>query len=254
MNNNLIIEREDGKLVFAPYSVDISAGQEWYPAPPLLGQSTIARGCQADPVCWQATVATCEGLIDAFDALDPERIVEETVSTLTAEGMMRAGDEARAAELSAWFAARQTNLSAELERFRYLPDEFGVCPNDLVVCNDQGCGTPEDCSTRLCSPDFQWCEATQSCLLPSEPCVTCEPELPFYCPVVPACVTGVEDCTAHCQAILGPGYVFCPAFGYCERPEWCVGNEPEPFPPVEPVDPDGGVFPGGDGGVFAASL
>ena len=118
-NNNLVIERvEDRKLVWAPYSVDISAGQSWYRDTPLLGTSIVARGCQSDPACWAATYAVCEELLIKFDELNPEQLVDETVSTLTAHAMMRPDDLERAAELREWFVARQLSLPGVLENFR----------------------------------------------------------------------------------------------------------------------------------------
>lgn len=251
-NNNLIIERDgDGKLVFAPYSVDISAGQEWQPHPPLLGSSTLARGCQADPECWAGTVAACEKEIAAFAALEPERIVDETTETLKAEGMMRRGDEARALEIRQWYVQRQTELSAELERFRYLPDAFGSCPNDLAMCNDGGCGTLEECEMRRCTLGTTWCEAMQQCIDEQwQACVECGEEAPFYCPLDASCVSDIDACSRQCELINGPGWIFCPATGWCEMSMFC--GEPEPLPPLdgggeplpeEPAAGDGGAGP-----------
>jgi hypothetical protein len=137
-NNNLIIERDDGKLIWAPYSVDISAGQDWYTSVPLVGSNTLARGCQADPECWADTLTTCEGLIAKFDALDPENLVDEAVESLTDLEMMRDGDEQRAEALREWYVERQLQLTSELERYRYLPDEFGACPEGYEACVPQG--------------------------------------------------------------------------------------------------------------------
>jgi hypothetical protein len=68
-NNNLVMERADGKLVFAPYSIDISMGQDWFPATTLLGQSALPRGCQADPECWASMFTECTAIIDRFTEL-----------------------------------------------------------------------------------------------------------------------------------------------------------------------------------------
>jgi hypothetical protein len=250
LNNNLIIQRDgDGKLIFAPYSVDISAGQEWQPNPPLLGNSSLARGCQSDPDCWAGTVAACETLVAEFDALDPEKIVDETRDALTAHGMMRPGDEERAAAIREWFVERQTALRPELERYRYLPDPFGVCPNDLVACNDGGCGTPADCETRRCTPPSVWCEATQQCIQEEwQSCVECSGEVPFYCPVsAMSCVPDLEACSIECQEAMGPGYVYCPATSWCEMQIFCGSVEPLPESPDAggaplPDEPDGGAI------------
>ncbi len=154
MNNNLIIERDDGKLIWAPYSVDISAGQDWYVDVPLIGGSTLARGCQADPECWADTLATCEDLIARFDALDPELLVDETVNTVTDLGMMRDGDEQRAEALREWYVERQLQLTTELERYRHLPDEFGNCLDGYEPCVVQAHGGAEcsEYSPCICVP------------------------------------------------------------------------------------------------------
>jgi hypothetical protein len=154
-NNNLIIERDDGKLIWAPYSVDISAGQDWYLNVPLTGSSSLARRCQSDPACWADTIATCEQLIVKFDALDPELLVDDAVDTLSDLGMMRDGDEQRAEALRQWYLERQTQLADELERYRYLPDQLGNCPDGYELCATDG-GDPEQCgefSVCLCLPE-----------------------------------------------------------------------------------------------------
>jgi hypothetical protein len=228
-NNNLLIEREDHRLMWAPYSVDASAGQWSYPIVPLLGNTTLAAGCQVDPDCWSATVTSCDALIERFDALDPERFVDETVSTLTTLGMMRDGDEARAQELRAWLALRQSTLAAELERFRILPDLTGECPNELMVCGDGGCGSAQACSDRQCQPGMTFCEPWQRCVFEDSGCPTCEEDAtaPFYCPPVLACVAALESCTT--SACGGaPDTVYCPPVQSCTGSAECdmLGSVP----------------------------
>jgi hypothetical protein len=169
--NNLIVERDDGRLIWAPYSIDISAGQEWFRHVPLTGVGNpIAAGCQREPACWADTIAACEQLVMRFDALNPEQLVDETVELLTDLGMMRDGDDARAAELRQWFVTRQAALPDELENFRYQPDVDGNCPGGYGICNDGGCGTPAQCADRPCVREERWCESLASCIALYEDC------------------------------------------------------------------------------------
>jgi hypothetical protein len=227
-NNNLIIERDDGKLIWAPYSIDISAGQDWYTNVPLTGSSPMAIGCQADPACWADTIAACEELIPRFDALDPESLVDEAVATLTELGMMREGDEQRAEDLRAWYVERQTQLPEELERYRYLPDEFGNCPEGLQLCGDGGCGTEEQCIERSCPLGQRWCDSRQMCIGQYEACTNCPEDRPLYCYLSSTCVPTQEDCWATCEAT--PGFTYCAVFNSCVEVGTC------------PDDDDGGII------------
>jgi hypothetical protein len=139
LNNNLIIEREDGKLMWAPYSVDVSMGQSWHQNVRLPGHSAMAKGCQADAECWADTIAACDTLIDEFDALNPEQFLDETVEQLSALNMLRQGDLEDANALRAWLTNRQTSLPYELEHFRYLQDAEGNCAGGLNACSDGTC-------------------------------------------------------------------------------------------------------------------
>jgi hypothetical protein len=132
----------------------------------LLGSSALASGCQSDPQCWDETIAACEDLIERFDKLNPELIVDETVETLSDLDMMRSGDAERAQEIREWYVQRQLDLPAELERFRYIPDINGNCPEGLEPCDDGGCGTHEQCLVR-CPIGYSWCESKQACYSPS---------------------------------------------------------------------------------------
>ena len=210
MNNNLIIEREDGKLVWAPYSVDISAGQSWYQDTPLYGGSTISQRCQSDPTCWKDAVATCEGMIKKFDELNPELIVDDVHQTLTKLGMIRPYDDERAAWIRQWYVIRQHKLARELERYREPMGENG-CPLGQDRCGDGECGTPEQCETRRCPNWQEWCDSAGACLDQGMECPNCEGETPFYCSVNSSCVTDVAACSALC----GPGYEYCAAWRYC---------------------------------------
>jgi hypothetical protein len=218
-NNNLIMEREDGRLVWAPYSVDISAGQSWYPSVPLTGTSRVARGCQQDPVCWSETLSTCEALIEDFDALNPEALLETIADELMHAGMMRDGDVETAMELRHWYTQRQLELTADLERYRHLPDVYGVCPNALEVCMDGTCGSAEQCVERQCGMGQHWCPELNGCLPSNETCFSCDGEAAIFCPASNACEISVEVCSAQCAMQFGPDTVFCEPLHQC-IPSW----------------------------------
>ncbi len=215
-NNNLIIERDsDGRLIWAPYSIDISLGQEWYTNVPLTGINFISSGCQKDHECWSDTIAICEKLIVQFDKLNPENFVDELVATLSGLEMMRRGDEERAKELRNWLLDRQTVLTEELERYRYLPDGEGNCPNDLERCADGTCATLEDCEQRLCMPGQKMCESLGYCYDPNyEYCPNCENDMPFYCGISDSCVDSLSTCAQLCEEMID--------MSWCDRVNQCL--------------------------------
>lgn len=244
-NNNLIIERDDGKFMWAPYSVDISMGQSWYTNVPLTGGSSLASGCQLDPDCWADTIATCEDLIQRFDELQPETLADQTLQTLDELGMLRSGDTERAAELHEWLEWRRGALSDELEYYRYLPDEFGNCPNDLTLCPNNTCGTEEQCEQR-CGYDQVWCPSLQSCVFQWDGiCPVCPEATPRWCDLQghQQCVESTEACHALCEQTEGE--IYCEAYQQCLPALDCnFGGFPDGgFPPPPPLD--GGA---GDGG------
>jgi len=247
-NNHLVMERADGKFVFAPYSIDISMGQEWYPSTPLLGQSALPRGCQTDPECWADAVVECEALVEKFDALDPETLVDETRRLLEGLGMMRSGDADRAVELREWLVKRQSTLRDELARFRRLPDELGSCGDELVACADGGCGTALECETRRCSPELTWCETTSQCIGLLEECPACEGRVPLFCSANFQCVPDAPACSLECQIAFGAFSEYCPATRECTQ-EWNPFCPDEGDGGVRPPAGDGGIPP--DGGVVA---
>lgn len=248
-NNNLIIEREDGKLIWAPYSVDISMGQSWYVNVPLTGSSSIASGCQLDPECWADTIATCEDLIQRFDDLNPEEMLDQTIQELTDLGMMREGDEDRADEIRAWLVNRQEVLSTELEAYRYLPDADGICPNDLMLCLDNTCGTPEQCAQR-CESGMYWCDSKQSCVSEyGDFCPACPQDTPLWCNYVGhrQCVESTDACQALCED--DEGYAYCSLLDECALVEECTfGGDGDGDGGFQPPLDDAGSSDGGDGG------
>jgi hypothetical protein len=220
-NNNLIIEREDGRLVWAPYSIDISMGQDWYVNTPLPGSSRISSACQRDSECWADTIASCESLIDAFAGLEPEKLVDELRETLDDAGMLRDGDDERADLLREWTVTRVASLPDELERYRYLPGPDG-CPNSLEICNDGTCGTSEECANRLCGGNTTWCESVQACLYPGDVCPSCDEEgAPFFCSANSECVADVPACDLLCAELNGDGWFYCPEWRGCSGPDGC---------------------------------
>ncbi len=145
-NNFVLVERADGKFQHLPYSVDISFGQDWYRYVELVGRSSVARGCQADPQCWADTVATCDVLLDAFEAADPVGRLDTLYSELGAAGMLRNGDDRRYEDMRAYIEERLVDMPAELDAVREDP-YVGGCPTDQIMCGNY-CAYPWEC--HLC--------------------------------------------------------------------------------------------------------
>jgi hypothetical protein len=244
-NNTLLMQRDDGKFIWGPYSVDISAGQDRYTDVSLLGRTAIATGCQRDAECWADTISTCEDLIVAFDELNPEELVDETVTLLTDLEMMRYEDDKRAEDLREWFVERQEDLAEELELYRYLPDQYGNCPNDLVRCADGTCGTSEQCEDR-CYEDQVWCEAYGECVYSYDCPPECPDEVPHYCALAAECVTDEPSCRAICDD--APGYAWCDYYDSCQSEGDCPNDDDGGVPMSGGA---GGIGPGGAGGIGA---
>jgi hypothetical protein len=222
-NNVVVIERDsDHKLIWAPYSVDISTATEWGgDSPPLTSSNSVAMGCQRDPDCWADTIAACDDLIMAFDELNPEEVVDGLVTTLTDLDMMRYGDEARGERMRSWYAKRQTQLITELEQYRYLPDEDGNCADGMVRCGDGGCGTAEACEDRRCRVGATICESTNGCYYPEyEYCPECTEEAPYFCRLNDSCVADEQVCIDAC-AEQGEDYVWCELVQECMPSYYC---------------------------------
>ena len=158
----------------------------------------------------------------AFDELNPEEMVDDLVTTLTDLDMMRYGDEARGERMRTWYAMRQTQLSAELEQYRYLPDEQGNCADGMILCGDGGCGTPEACEGRRCHVGATFCESTNSCYYPEygDYCPECTEEAPYYCRLNESCVADQQACNDVC-AEQGEGYVWCEPVQECIPSFYC---------------------------------
>ncbi|HTV25498.1 MAG TPA: CotH kinase family protein [Polyangiaceae bacterium] len=149
-NNFVMMERADGKFQHLPYSVDISLGQEWYPRVELAGSSLMARGCQADPQCWDDLIATCDVMVDEFIAANPISMLDQTYALLSQQGMLRDGDDERYEALSSYLAQRIEELPLELEENREGPP-VATCEFPLVPCGDSCIYFEEECP--ICEPD-----------------------------------------------------------------------------------------------------
>lgn len=147
-NNVVLVERNDGKFQYLPYSVDISLGQDWFAAVPLAGQSLLARGCQSDAACWADTISTCESLITDLTELDPVALVDQLNETLSTAGMLRKGDDRRYASLREWLEARIASLPDELEANRVPPV---ICAPGEVDCGGY-CALPDLCAGSCIAP------------------------------------------------------------------------------------------------------
>jgi hypothetical protein len=214
-NNNVIVERPDGKLVWLPYSVDISTGADWSGDVPLYGSTTIPSRCQEDPTCWSDTIDACAAVVEKFEELDPAKIVDEVRNTLDELGMLRAGDLGRAADLKLWFVERRAELSEELEYYRTPPGPDG-CPEDLVLCPDNTCRTLEGCDAT-CGDGYRYCEAWNNCYNPMyEMCPICEEPTSVYCRYSNGCVESEEQCAEMCP----PEAPYCPPAKDCTPYCW----------------------------------
>lgn len=169
-NNVVIVERSDGLFQYLPYSVDISAGQEWYRDTPLYGINVISVGCQGDPACWEDTIAACEATIADFVALDPPALVDEVHAALAGQGMLRDGDEGRYEEIRAWYAERAQGALKELDNYREPP-----CQAPNTMCGDM-CVDVQECVLECkdgelqCGPTCAPAGQCFDCLAPFEPC------------------------------------------------------------------------------------
>lgn len=147
-NNVVIVERADGLFQYLPYSIDISLGQDWYQNTPLPGDNHLARGCQGDESCWADTIATCEGMIEEFEAMKPRDILKAVYDELDEHGMLRPGDDNRYETLDNWFVQRLEVLSDELEYYR----DPRACHYPQVDCGGW-CDYPEYCPQQCVPPD-----------------------------------------------------------------------------------------------------
>lgn len=119
-SNNVVIGiREDGKVVFFPYSTDISGNHPWYEHTPYQGYAHLTQACQFDPDCWEQALSTCETMTNEFEELDVvATIVEERCDALKEAGLDRPADAPVCEDLVEYYAARATELREELQALR----------------------------------------------------------------------------------------------------------------------------------------
>ncbi len=119
-NNTVFVLREDGKIQFLPYSIDINADHPWYPGTPYDGWGYLPQQCAADPECRAAALDTCDGMIDTFEALDvPTTVVDERCDALVSAGLSRANDEEVCEQIREYYTSRPESLRAEIEALRF---------------------------------------------------------------------------------------------------------------------------------------
>lgn len=146
-NNTVLVERGDGKFQYLPYSVDMSLGN--YGDTPLPGGNALARGCQADETCWADTITACEDVIADIVAIDPAKFMQSVYDELDEQGMLRAGDAARFAEIRDFLVDRVEQMPTRLEDYR---DGGLFCQWPDVECNGQ-CVYYEYCKDQCVPPD-----------------------------------------------------------------------------------------------------
>src|SRR5690606_34869371 len=119
-SNNVVIALLDtGKIVYLPYSVDISGGHPWYPQTPYDGYAFLTMGCQQDPDCREQSLDTCEEMVDEFEAIDvATSIVDERCDALKDAGLDRKPDEAVCVSLRTFYENRPDELRQEIEYLR----------------------------------------------------------------------------------------------------------------------------------------
>ncbi len=123
-NNVVLALLESGKVIYLPYSVDISGGHPWYPNTPFDGYVYLTSSCQQDPDCREQSLSTCEEMIDSFEKIDVAKtIVEERCSALKKGKMNRAPDAVVCQSLAEFYDARPAELRKELA---YLRDGGGL--------------------------------------------------------------------------------------------------------------------------------
>jgi hypothetical protein len=126
-NNNVVIAlREDGKIMYLPYSTDISGDHPWYQSTPYQGYycpdcqgGTLADRCSRDPDCQTAALDTCDAMIDRFETLDVvDNIVKERCDALSDADLERPADGDVCDQLEDYYGARGDELREELEWLR----------------------------------------------------------------------------------------------------------------------------------------
>jgi len=130
-NNNVVIAlREDGKIMYLPYSTDISGDHPWYQNTPYDGNSyygsTLADRCKQDPDCRTLALDTCDAMIDTYETLDVvETIVKERCGALSDAGLERPADGDVCDSLEGFYGSRADELRDELDWLREQDNGYG---------------------------------------------------------------------------------------------------------------------------------
>lgn len=144
-NNNVVIAlSNDGKIMYLPYSTDISGGHPWYPDTPYDAYSgyygygygpgggeggNLAELCKNDPACRTLALDTCDAMIDRFEELDVvNTIVKERCDTLEDVGLKRPADGPVCDQLEDFYGRRAEELRDELDYLRSTDGEGGAGP------------------------------------------------------------------------------------------------------------------------------
>lgn len=119
-SNNVVIGiRDDGRIMFFPYSTDISGNHPWYQYTPYTGYAHLTQACQSDSDCWETALSTCEVMVDDFEERDVVgTIVEERCEALKDAELDRPADGPVCEALAEYYAARPDELRQELESLR----------------------------------------------------------------------------------------------------------------------------------------
>lgn len=125
-NNNVVLAlRQDGRVIYLPYSTDISGGHPWYAVTPYDGppgygdDATLAARCAEDPACRAMALDACDDLVDDFEALDVMTLaVKERCNALEDTGLLRRADEEVCESLETFYGERADALRDELEFLR----------------------------------------------------------------------------------------------------------------------------------------
>jgi hypothetical protein len=114
-NNVILILRSDGKLMFLPYSVDISADHPWYQDVAYDGFTYLPDACRQDFECRSLALITCKDMINRFEALDvPTTIVDERWEALQRVGLNRSPDKIAYKKIRTFYEEKPQKLRAEI--------------------------------------------------------------------------------------------------------------------------------------------
>lgn len=124
-NNVVIALRSDGKIMYLPYSTDISGGHPWYEHTPYEatpgygGDENLAYRCAQDPECRTLALDTCDDMIDTFEELDVvTSVIEERCGALEETGLIRRADRDVCESLALFYEERPDALRDEIEFLR----------------------------------------------------------------------------------------------------------------------------------------